>query len=312
MRTAPLIHRPDPIRGYTEREAGEYLKRYRDRHKPELAVGFTNCGSIDTYFNSGTGSLATTSGQNVSGGNALGVWVLWSTNLGQTVSNLTDTALNPLYAGRLSAACSVNFNTAIDFYYVLNATGNASNKYTATFSANVSGFCAIIAFQMSGIATSSAVDVAGATTTNAGNSGTSVTYPTSGTFSTSTAGEIVIGCATSAYTGSTTFTAGTQNGGYTIPTNGAPSVQKFCAAQYNISGFTGTVSGTTQVMSFNQTVTDPGISVISFKPSGGASACTPTLRLLGVSGKCGMAVLGMAEGWLRRRKNWLKYCERNK
>ncbi len=182
---------------------------------------------------------------NHSSGNLIAVFVRIGTiSGGALISGIADTAGNTyVNLGQYSDGS----DHSSQWWYSKNVTGNASNIVTVTFT-TPAGFQAVHCFQVAGlsVSTPSDVDIGAAFTSNT---------PTSGTFSTATASEIVL-CGTTYNATNVTATAG---GTYTLQQQDASKVS---AVESNI--FSNTQSSVTCSMSLNSTPTGI-ISVASFR-----------------------------------------------
>jgi hypothetical protein len=178
---------------------------------------------------SGTGvATVATSAKTTTTGNLNVVFVKWEGG-GSSLTSVTDTAGNTyLQIGSTIQHTSLEPYGAM--FYCANATGNASNVFTATFSGSTLVFIKIIAEEFSGIATSSVTD--GAATTK--NDTTSATY-SSADITTTTSGLVFMGIA-----GYTTLSGHSGTAGNPDFTVGATNADTFIA--YLISGSAQTVS----------------------------------------------------------------------
>jgi len=228
-----------------------------------MAIAFVNAAQGGQYNNSA--GTVSTAAQNVTTGNAMVVFCTQQTATDHTTGTVTDTAGNTYT--RVAAATVKNATNGheITAFYSLNVIGNASNVTTCNFTgAGATGYVSVHALQFSGVATASALDAATATSFNTGAAATSIT---SGTFSTVQADEVSVSCSrVFVGTAAQTFTFGSEDGNYTIPTNGKDT-EGVSAAQYNV--FTATKTNTTASMS-SVTSLARAISVMTFKGAAAA------------------------------------------
>ena len=168
--------------------------------------GYSGGGGI-TFFNQAVGATAQGGGTslaaaalNATAGNLLAVWV----RAGDSASTITasDTAGNTFTP---IAQCTGGPGGG-QWLYAKNITGNASNVVTANYSVT-EAFRAVMVLQFSGLSTTAPLDVSATPCA----SGTSTT-PTSASFTTTTANEVILSGVTAGAL-SMTFTQGT---GYTL------------------------------------------------------------------------------------------------
>ena len=265
MRTAPLIHRPDPIRGYTEREAGEYLKRYarrrvKKRDRFRLAVTYIQNASaraVATFPSASWTSAPTAS-------NILIATVVRYPTAATTltgVSGASSGAFTNIPGASVTQTVAGVYVLYLDSFYVTAAGG----KENITASGSGTGFATTLDIYVYEIPPS----VLGQSVTGSGNSST----PATSSGLTVVAGSFALattlidngyGFATGWWTAGNGFTLANQTGGF---------AESSADMWLNQSG-AGTIPGSGNfVPAAGTTGAGPWITnMVTFKPSGGAVA----------------------------------------
>ena len=190
------------------------------RQRPAAAVAGITVAAVrngTAFNNSDEGSVSTSSTMNVASGGTIAVFCRANAR-SDFAASVADTASNSYT--KVAVTFDSNLNQYGVWFLASNITGNSANTVTCTLP--VAGSIGVIAYYLTGVAASSAVDTS---VTNKTDATTSV----SASFSTSQNVTIAL-YGVSTVSDSTSFTAGS---GYTIPENGTLSTGRG-ATQYQI------------------------------------------------------------------------------
>lgn len=147
-----------------------------------MALAFVNSA---TGTGDGSSTTIAAGAANHTTGNLITVQVIWSSAAG-TLNSIADTAGNT-YTRDASSKIDTGSDNA-ETFHAENATGNAANVVTATFSTGVT-FRRIMVHQYSGAATASALDQVGI------GSASATQTVTSASFTTTQADEVIVSAA---------------------------------------------------------------------------------------------------------------------
>lgn len=204
---------------------------------------------------------------NVTAGSLIWVGTLqFALASGAGVSTVKDNVNNTNFTQAINDAVTGGRDTGYIYYFPSSASG--AMTITVTGNAN-SSFCAGVAMEISGVDTLDA-------TASGDTSGGSSTNVVSGTYSTTTANEILTAYPFNADGTNYTYTNQT---GYTNVAAG-PGSGMSDGAEYQV--VSSTQSSITTAFTANTAATTHGIIVATFKLGGGGSPSPPRLTLLGV------------------------------
>lgn len=218
-----------------------------------------DCQGAEQYNNS-PGPFAAPA-MNTGTGNKLVVWV--GTGAYDATVTVQDTAGNVF--NLVAAANYAAFGRTVYPFVCDSSIAQVGNVISATSA--TTGYCEIVVMEWSGLGVIDAATGAG---------GFLGDDPVTGTFSTVDSDELSI-CGIRTLDVNGTFSPGAQDGGYTIPTNGAPNVGGGCfAVEYNLFSYTKTNTVAGFVTGGDYVFIAMG--VITFKLTGGGFTGNPWIN----------------------------------